>query len=121
VRGKERMWPRTNPGERNQKIVFLQQSLVNDISGTAEKWLPASPPHWVWGKVRPGSGTDAFRAGQEVSKVPVEIEISYDAAAVANMRVQVPSGHIFVVRAIQNVNLMNIDMVLTCEGLSGND
>ena len=115
------LWPHSNPGRRNHKIVLLRETQVQTTAGVETRWLPDSPPYWVWGRITPGKGEDLAFEGQLTSKTPIEIEIRYNAQFVQGAQVKAPSGAQYVIRSINNDGEMNLVMILTCEGLGLND
>jgi len=110
-------WPSTNPGERRHQVTILQQTTASDISGTVVAWAPFVT---TWAKITPMRGTDVIKGGQDTTQLFLTVNIAWQTGIQANMRVQSLNGT-YVIRSIQNIQELNVELDLTCIGLGLNE
>jgi SPP1 family predicted phage head-tail adaptor len=114
------MCPAIDPGSFTQLLTFLVQASTLDASGEAVSYVAGNPPLTAWGSVKHVKGTDKIAAGQEVAQDLVTIKTWWQPQILTTMRVQSPTGSIYIIQAVENVDELNIYAVLTCLGVGVN-
>ena len=109
-----------DPGKFTQLLTFLSQIISADSTGETTTYAVGNPPVTAWGSVDHVKGTDKLAAGQDVAQDLVTIKCWWDPRITSAMRVQSPTGSIYIVQAIENVEEANVYLVLTCLGLGAN-
>jgi SPP1 family predicted phage head-tail adaptor len=117
--GTDNPWPSIDPGRFRHKITFLEQATTSDASGMGISWSPSSQSP-LRAQIEYIRGTDVIKAGQDVSQAFLTITTWWRSWLNTNMRVQGPTGSIYVIRSIENVSELNRFAVLTCVGLGAN-
>lgn len=112
-------WPVTDPGQMTERITFLRQVEVSDISGKSATWVEDSPPFQMWVKIDRRSAQETFRAGQDIGTILAEVTGVYNANVHDTMRFRSPSGGTWVIKAIRVLG--HVQMVMTCVSLGATE
>ena len=115
------VWPVIDPSSFIHQITFLEQMIGNDATGANVSYAAASPPDTTSARIKIMRGIDVIKGGQDVAQVFAEITTYYRTGRGPNTRIQAPSGSVFVVRSVQNVDERNMYTVFTCVGLGPNE
>ncbi len=115
------IWPVIDPSRFIHQITWLRQTLTPDASGMGESWKPDRPAVTSWVSIEEMNGTDVIRAGQNITQIPITVEMNYRPGILPNMRFQAADGTQYVVRSVENVNRMNMFLRLNCLGLGANE
>lgn len=110
-------WPMLNPGEAIHRIRILQETTVEDISGTAPTWTPLFD---TWAKIQPVRGTDVLKSGQDTAQSFITITIFWQAGILANMRVQTLDGTFIIQGKPEDPGNRHVILILNCIGLGVN-
>lgn len=113
--------PDIDPGEMTTRITLLVQTLGSDASGAVATYAAGSPPVSFWGRVKWLRGTDAVKAGQDISQAFAEVTIRYRTDVAAQDRIQLPSGAQLIIQAVRNAREMNAILYLDCIAVGSND
>lgn len=113
-------YPSLDSGELRHRITFLTQQIVADSSGNKITWAAGNPPIVVYAKIDPIRLSEIIKGGQDISQQYLTITMRYRSGISASMRVQAPSGNVYIIRAIENVLELNAVLILSCVGLGDN-
>jgi len=108
-------WPVIDPGKFRHRVALLNQSQSTDASGVSATWTAG--PTIAWMAIEYVRGTDIIKAGQDVTQSYLKLTGWWRPEFTASQRVQVPSGAVYIIQAVENVLEMNQYMVLTCLGV----
>jgi SPP1 family predicted phage head-tail adaptor len=106
-----------DPGEMIHWISILQETTVDDISGTSAVWAPFLS---MWAKIDPVRGTDVLKAGQDTAQSFMTIKIRWQPGILANMRVQTLDGTFIIQGKPEDPGNRHVILVLNCIGLGVN-
>lgn len=109
-------WPMLDPGKMVHRISILQETTVDDVSGTAPDWTAFVD---TWAQIDPVRGIDVLRAGQDTTQLYLAVKIRWQVGILANMRVQTLNGT-YIIQAVENPGNRNIILVLNCIALGLN-
>jgi head-tail adaptor len=106
-----------DPGEMIHRIRILQETTVEDISGTAPAWVPFLD---TWAKIDPVRGTDVLKSGQDTAQSFMTIKIFWQPGILANMRVQTLDGTFIIQGKPEDPGNRHVILILNCIGLGVN-
>lgn len=112
---REPYWPTLDSGKLRTRVVLLEQAIVSDASGESPVYAAGSPPVSTMAEVEYLRGTDAIRNGQDVGLIYISVMSWFNPAFTPQKRLSVPDGFQYVIQAVNNVRLMNVVMILTCQ------
>jgi head-tail adaptor len=113
-------FPAINPGEFRHQVSLLVPVTTQDGSGSVVTYELANPAISAWVKIVYVRGDEIFKSGQDVSQSIVKLTGWYRPEFTVTTRVQLPDGNPVIIQYLENVNLMNTYMVLTCMGIGTN-
>jgi SPP1 family predicted phage head-tail adaptor len=113
-----RYWPTPNPGEFRHTITLLVQKNGTDTSGVVTTYVPADPPICLYAAIKYLRGDEVVRAGQDIGQTYIEVKTWYDARVTAQQRILAPDGAQYIIQSVNNVNLMNVLMEMTCQQIT---
>lgn len=96
------------------QVTILQQTQGTDISGTTTIWAPFVT---TWAAIEPVHGLDVLKAGQDTTKLFLQVKIRWQKGILANMRLQKADGGQFIIQAIENQDERNVILILLCLAL----
>lgn len=108
--------PSIDAGELRHRILFLEETITTDASGSVAVWAPGSPPDETWAKIDQPRGRTEIRNGQDVSQVDaiVTVRCNPNRPRKANMRFQDKNGNTYLILAIAKPLGMNVLLVMQC-------
>lgn len=114
-------WPIVDPSTFVHRITFLEKVTGTDASGSVVRYAAGSPPDITSASIRIVRGTDVIKGGQDTSQLFAEITSYYRPNRGPNTRIQAPSGTVFIVRSVANIDERNMYTVFNCIGLGANE
>lgn len=119
--GSSDVWPVVDPSTFIHRITFLDQVQGFDASGAVVSYAAGSPPDVTYGRIKLVSGRDVIKGGQDTSQLFAEVTTYYRAGRGPNTRILTPSGSVFIVRSVANLDERNMFTVFNCVGLGANE
>ena len=114
-------YPVIDPSTFIHQITFLDQSTQEDASGSVPVYLQASPPDVTYGRIKTIRGREVIQGGQDTAQSFIEITTYYRAGRGSNTRIQAPSGSVFIVQTVENVEERNMFTIFNCIGVGSNE
>lgn len=114
--------PWIDPAQLREPITFLFETTVNDVSGAAVTWAPASPPDMAYSEIMPVRAADVIRGGQDASKLWCVVTIRYVyPGRQATEKFRDSYGNVYVIEAVENLTPGRKKyQQLTCELIGNN-
>jgi head-tail adaptor len=109
-------WPTLDPGEMIHRIRILQETTVEDISGTAPAWVPFLD---TWAKIDPVRGTDLLKSGQDTAQLFLTVKIRWQTGVLSNMQLLTLNGT-YIIQTVENPGERNVILILNCLALGLN-
>lgn len=105
-----------DPGQMIHRVSILQETTIDDISGTAPAWTPFVD---TWAQIDPVRGAEVLKSGQDTAQLYLTVKIRWQVGILANMRVQALNG-LYLIQTVENPGNRNVILILNCIALGLN-